>query len=128
MRVAAALLAICSLAAQPAADALLTGIRQKMRENLSRLPDYTCRLTIERFMGAENAKRRHPIDTVHIEVGYVDGKELYAWPGQKFASKGLDEMMPAGGVVATGDFALHVRSIFLGNAATFTYAGRSPHN
>lgn len=62
---------------------------------------------------------------MHIEVGYLDGKELYAWPGQKFGSVGLEEMMPAGGAVGTGDFALHVKSIFLGNTATFTYIGRS---
>jgi hypothetical protein len=125
MRMLAALLAIAPLYAQADADALLAGIRQKMRDNLARLPDYTCRLTIERSFGSENAKHLHPVDTVHIEVGYVEGKELYAWPGQKFANKGLDELMPAGGAVGTGDFALHVKSIFLGPGATFTYTGRS---
>jgi hypothetical protein len=57
----------------------------------------------------------------------VDGKELYAWPGQKFANKSLEEMMPAGGAVGTGDFALHVRSIFLTNAPSFTFAGHVVH-
>jgi hypothetical protein len=128
MRLLVPALALSSLFAQQDGDALLAGIRRKMRENLSRLPDYTCRLTIERSTGAERSKHLRPIDTVHIEVGYVEGKELYAWPGQKFASKGLEDMMPPGGLVGTGDFALHVKSIFLADSATFTYAGRVVRN
>jgi hypothetical protein len=92
--------------------------------NLARMPDYTCRLSIERSLRRHDARRFRAIDAVHIEVGYVDGKELYAWPGQKFEDKALDQLMPAGGAVGTGDFALHVNYIFRGNAATFTYAGR----
>src|SRR5262245_10494594 len=111
MRFLIALLALSPVCAQQNVNALLAGIRQKMRENLDHLPDYTCRLTIDRSSGRENAKKLRPIDTVHIEVGYVEGKELYAWPGQKFANKSLEEMMPAGGAVGTGDFALHVKSI-----------------
>src|SRR5436190_22822345 len=63
MRFALAVLAISTLAAQPDGDALLYAIRQKMHDNLARLPDYTCRLTIERSFGQENAKRLRPIDT-----------------------------------------------------------------
>src|SRR5439155_2826720 len=100
-------------------------IRQKVRQNLTRLPDYTCRLTIQRSTGREGVRRQQPVDTVRIEVGYVDGKELYAWPGQKFESVKLEDMMPAGGTVGTGDFALHVKAIFLTDAAMFTYTGRS---
>lgn len=125
MRLLAVFLALSSLFAQQDGDALLAGIRGKMRENLSRLPDYTCRLTIERSAGAERSRHLRAIDTVHIEVGYVEGKELYAWPGQKFASQGLEDMMPPGGLVGTGDFALHVKSIFLTDSATFKYAGRA---
>ena len=127
MRLVIACLALPLLSAQTegSAEALLTGIRVKMRDTLKRLPDYTCRLNIERSNGPEKSRRLHPVDTVHLEVGYVDGKELYAWPGQKFGAAGLEEMMPAGGAVGTGDFALHVRWIFLSNAASFTYLGRS---
>ncbi len=125
MRFLIALLALSPVCAEQNADVMLAGIREKMRDNLARLPNYTCRLTIDRSFGRENAKRLRPIDTVHIEVGYVDGKELYAWPGQRFANKPLEEMMPSGGAVGTGDFALHVKSIFLTNAPTFTFAGRT---
>jgi hypothetical protein len=122
-----AFLAILLLATpppDPAPASLLAGIRQKMRENLARLPDYTCQLNIERSTRAAGSRRTHAIDTVHIEVGYVDGKELYAWPGQKFEGQTLEEMVPAGGAVGTGDFALHVKSIFLSDAASFVYIGR----
>ena len=127
MRFLIASLALCLLSAQTGSttDTLLAGIRQKMRETLTRLPDYTCRLTVERSNGPRKSRHLRPVDTVRIEVGYLDGKELYAWPGQKFGSAKLEDMMPAGGAVGTGDFALHVRWIFLSNAATFTYSGRN---
>ena len=122
----AAALALSLLRAQPdtsSPDRLLAGIRRHVRDNLARLPNYTCRLTIERFHGPAAARHPTRVDTVHIEVGYVDGKELYAWPGQKFENKRLEQLMPPGGAVGNGDFALHIRSIFLTNAATFTYVG-----
>lgn len=117
-------LSICAQAG-PSSDTILEGIRQKVRQNLTRLPDYTCHVTIQRSRGAEGGRRLQRVDTVHIEIGYVDGKELYAWPGQRFENANLEEMLPDGGSVATGDFALHVKAIFLSNAATFTYVGRS---
>jgi hypothetical protein len=124
MRLFTALLALPLLAAPQNEDGLLAAIRQKMRENLAHLPNYTCRLTIERSTRPAGSRRYRPVDTVHMEVGLVAGTELYAWPGQKFESQRLDEMMPAGGAVGTGDFALHVHSIFVADAATFRYAGR----
>src|SRR5436309_1174627 len=104
VRFSAAVLSLCLLSAQSdtPADSLLPAIRQKVRETLTRLPDYTCRLTIERSNGPEKSRRLQPVDIVHIEVGYVDGKELYAWPGQKFGSVALEDMLPAGGAVGTG--------------------------
>ena len=112
----------------PPADELLTTIRRNMRENIERLPDYTCRLTIDRSVRQERAKHFTHIDTVRIEVGYVDGKELFAWPGQKFESRRLEEMMPPGGAVGNGDFALHVRALFMTDAPRFTYIGRAEEN
>jgi hypothetical protein len=125
MRLLAAILALPLLHAQPApAPAeLLNSIRRNMRDNLEHLPDYTCSLTIDRSIRDQNDRRFSHIDTVRIEVGYVDGKELYAWPGEKFEDRKLDEMMPPGGAVGTGDFALHAKAIFISNAPAFTYAG-----
>jgi hypothetical protein len=125
MRPFLAVMTLAAAAAQqnPSPDALLAAIRQKMRENLTNLPNYTCLLTIERSTGPEKSRHLRLIDTLHIEVGYVDGKELYAWPGQKFEGQRLEEML-SGGAVGTGDFALHVRSLFLSNSATFTFVGR----
>ena len=127
MRLVLAALALGSAAAQsgPTPGDLLAGIRQQIRQNLTRLPDYTCRLTIQRSTGREGARRLHLLDTIHIEVGYLDGKELYAWPGQKFENAKLEDLLPAGGTVGTGDFALHIKGIFLTEGTKFTYAGHS---
>jgi hypothetical protein len=126
MRFLLALFALACLYAQsdPSPEALLDAIRQKMRQNLSRLPDYTCRLNIQRSAGVERARRLQPVDNVHIDVGYLNGKELYAWPGQKFEDVKLEEMLPAGGAVGTGDFGLHIKGIFLSEGPSFTYTGR----
>lgn len=135
MRTLAAVLALPLLCghvllaqANPAITDLLYRIRIGMRDNLDRLPNYTCRLTIERSTQAPGAHRFNHVDTAHLEVGYVDGKELYAWPGQKFEGNQLDRMLPAGGAVGTGDFALHARAIFLSGAPTFVYKGRTDEN
>ena len=109
---------------EPSPEAMLATIRRNVRENLERLPNYTCRLTIERYRKAGGQRHATRVDTVHLEVGYVDRQELYAWPGQKFENRRLEQIMPPGGAVGNGDFALHARAIFMTNDATFTYAGR----
>jgi hypothetical protein len=54
MRLLLAALALPLLSAppDPTPEALLAAIRQSVRQNLTRLRDYTCRLTIERSSGA----------------------------------------------------------------------------
>src|SRR5579862_5769622 len=134
MRLLAAVLALPFCAqvllaqADPAVSDILRRIRLDMRDNLEHLPNYTCGLTIERSSQPSGAHRFYHLDTVHLEVGYVDGKELYAWPGQKFEGLQLEQMLPTGGAVGTGDFALHARAIFLSGAPTFIYQGRSEEN
>lgn len=110
---------------QPALDPveLLQRIRGKMAENLERLPDYTCRMTIERSARRSAEEPFDTLDTVHLEVSYVGGREMFAFPGAAgFEEKSIEEMV-RGGTIGTGSFALHARSVFLGEATRFTYAG-----
>lgn len=54
-----------------------------MEENLDRLPNYTCTETIQR---SERPKingqpKLMMLETIRMEVAFVDGKELFGWPG-----------------------------------------------
>lgn len=104
---------------------LLSRAKQHMREVLSRQPNYTCQMSIER------SRRRNPrrsfelVDQLRLEVALIDGKESFSWPGaRKFDERELREMV--GGTSSTGSFALHARAVFFGNAPRFTYLGPRP--
>ncbi|MFZ5927425.1 MAG: hypothetical protein ACOYX1_08240 [Acidobacteriota bacterium] len=102
---------------------LLARIRNVVSENLSRLPNFTCLQTIERSQRLPGTKRYRFVDNIRLEVALVEGKELYAWPGSpKFEERELRDMV-GGGAIGTGDFALHAKSIYLGDSARFTYHG-----
>jgi hypothetical protein len=103
---------------------LLARIKVKMEENLARLPNYTCVQTIERSRRRNSSRRFELADTLRLEVALVEGKEMFAWPGgEKFEDRELS-LMVDGGAIGNGNFALHARSVFLGNTATFRYGGR----
>jgi hypothetical protein len=108
----------------PTPEAALARVREKGVEMLSRLPNYTCRETVERYsrLGAWNPWTK--LDTLNLEVARVGGKELFAAPGH-----GFDETDPARiavkGTIASGDFTGHLNTLFAGNAAKITYRGRT---
>jgi len=102
---------------------LLARIKVRAAENLEKLPNYTCLETIERTRRRIGGRRFELIDVLRLEVGFVDHKEVYAWPGSgKFEDKPIHDMV-SGGAIGNGSFALHVRGVFLGGAATFTHVG-----
>lgn len=121
---------LCCALPQPAAQPaqLLARIRQRMTDNLAHLPDYTCRLTIERSSRPAAVKAFSFVDRLRFEISYVGGKELFAWPGaEKFEEKGVFDLVP-GGTAASGSFALHARAIFTTDAPTFEYRGEDAEN
>jgi hypothetical protein len=102
---------------------LLARIRQKMGQNLTRMPDYTCLETIERSTRPGASRPYRLEDTVRLEVAHVGTKELYSWPGaQKFEERGVAELVGAG-MTSSGDFVLHLRAVFADASPTFTYRG-----
>lgn len=118
------LLAAAATAAQDGSAALLASIRQRMAENLARLPNYTCRETIERTGGESGARHLAFLDRLRIEVAYVGGRELYALPGEdRFEDRPLEEIVGSGGAISTGDFATHAKVVFTTSAPEFTWAG-----
>lgn len=103
------------------ADEVLLGrIRYVAAQTLSRLPNFTCVETIERSRRLAPTKKYEFLDTIRLEVAYVEGKEMYSWPGEsRFEDRDLPKMVGGQGAIGTGDFVLHARSVLLGTATKF---------
>jgi hypothetical protein len=114
------LLAVLPAVANGSGD-VVARIRSHSAEILSRLPNYTCRMTIERAARPSGSKKWKPIDTLRLDVAYVAGVELFAWPGAgKFEEKPLGEIVGPGPLTGTGDFAMHIRAILVDPGARIT--------
>ena len=90
-----------------------------MREYVAHLPDYTCRITLER---RTRPKARAPFelrDRLRLEVAYTGGQELYSWPGDDRFESGIEDLLPGHGMVSNGSYALHLRNLFLRDVAEF---------
>jgi hypothetical protein len=61
----------------------LARIRDRMLMNLAHQPNYTCVETIERSQRSGPTRKFALLDTLRLEVALVDGKEMFAWPGEK---------------------------------------------
>lgn len=120
-----ALPACFAAAAAPAAPPALEQIRARIAEALSRLPDYTCSETIRRSRRNIRLPRFRDRDTVRLEVAYIGGRELFAYPGaDEIAEPEVSRLVPDG-PIGDGHFALLVRSIFFNPAARFTFQGET---
>jgi hypothetical protein len=103
--------------------ALFSKIKVKESQNLDQLPNYTCTETIERWVRRSNESRAALLDTVRLEVAYVEGRELYGLAGAKIEQSEIKKLVR--GTIGEGGFAMKVKEIFQGQAATFHYEGRA---
>jgi hypothetical protein len=102
-------------------DEILNDIKEKARQNLTRLPDYICAQTIERSRRPDAESKMAPFDTLRLEVGLIGDRELFAWPDSaRFEDKELNELIQRG-TIGNGAFALHARNVFLSGAPAFTF-------
>jgi len=111
---------------------LLRNVKLKMRQNLARIPNYTCLETMvrttrapERMIIAAPGKsvpfRQH--DVLRIEVAEVDGYELFARPGNHdFKKMSLSEL-GRGGLIGNGTFSLLANEVFASNKPDYHYFG-----
>lgn len=121
-----------SIAAQPRvapdSQALLARIVATVRENVLKLPNYTCGVTIERYERTSRSKTEELVDRVRLEVATDGEKELYAWPGStRFEERPIHDLVPNGSI-STGEFGLFPRTIFLAGVAQLRYAGMESLN
>jgi len=103
---------------------LVQRVGRRMADNIKLLPDYTCLETIERSV--RTAGKTNPLvsDRIHLEVAYVGGNEMFAWPGsEQFDADLFAELPQQTGAIATGGFGGWVGSLFGPSAPAFTFAG-----
>src|SRR6266566_5553106 len=100
----------------------LARIKQQMKEHLTRIANLTCLQTIQRSR-SDRTGRMQSSDMLHLEVAFVDGKELFSRSGaSKFGDRGIGEF-GRGGAIESGLFASLAHGVFLEKATTFRYAG-----
>ena len=127
--VSAIVLAMAALAwpcpAQPLAPevVLLAHVKTRLREALAHLPNYTCLETMERSSKPPGKGPLKRLDTVRLEVLYSGGAELYASPGDRGFRESDPTSFTSSGLMSTGVFAMHLKAVFLGGNAVFTWRG-----
>lgn len=95
------------------ADPLLDRARETVRARLDETPNVTCLLEIEReVFPTPSASHFQTRNRTRLEVSFVDGRELYAWPGEAFVEQPLTAFLGPG-VASTGEFSTHGRTVFL---------------
>jgi len=100
-------------------EVLLSRIRQKMAETLTRMPDYTCVQTIERWREGDPCAECGSWERLRLEVAVIGGRERFAWPGaSQFEDRDIEEIVP-GGAIGTGDFSGFATAVFRSGAASF---------
>ena len=102
---------------------LLSKIKRLAKQDLSRIPNFTCFETIERSSRTHESKPFSSVDVVLVEVAHVGDHELFAWPGAShFENPDLSAMIGSG-LVSNGEFVSHARSVFVGDLGIVHYAG-----
>jgi hypothetical protein len=100
----------------------LAKIKGTVAENLSRLPNYTCTETIRRSERPkiDGQAKVMMLETTRMEVAFVDGKELFGWPGAaKIDESDVGKMID--GSIGNGYFGLFSTNIFSTPSTTFQY-------
>jgi hypothetical protein len=101
---------------------LLARIRRHAAEQVHRIPNCLCREHITRWgSGLKGPFIR--IDRLDYEVAYIEGRELFAEPGESFASAVLPRTTRYG-PMASGAFALYITNLFVKRSPDFQYSGR----
>ena len=108
----------------------LAEIGRRMRLSIKQMPNYTCLQSIRREKSRPGRRAERSVDwlpvssdTVKIDVAFVDGSELYSWPGaRRFDETSLPDLVGFG-MVSTGNFASIGRALFLDQSGLFSHVG-----
>jgi len=114
--------------------AQLVRIRERMNQNQSRVPNYTCLETItrsrrspRRFVISRNGGRGpfQRLDTVRLEVAEADHQEFFASPGAYNFTETDISTFVTGGMIGNGLFTGFAREIFSPSKATYKFIGET---
>jgi hypothetical protein len=100
---------------------LLQRIREKVAARLSKLPNYTCTETIDRYIRRPSTGLQQS-DRVQLEVAFVGNREMYAKPGGEFQDGHAGRLITSG-TISDGEFGAHMVSLFRTDRAEFEFAG-----
>jgi hypothetical protein len=124
---AAALLLVLPVSAQKPSAELpkdlldLVRIKQKMAQNLTHLPDFTCIETTQRSRRPSSAVDFALVDSLKLEVLFTGDHELYSWQGSRKFEE-LDPRAVGGGMFSNGEFGVHAKSVFVNSNAQTHFA------
>ncbi len=127
--IGALLLPVCRAQSEIPPEVLqLARIKQNMVRLLARVPDYTCTETVQRFHRPAGLERFKPVDTFHMEVAYIGGKEVYSRPGASAFDDRRVSQIAGSGLTSDGEFAIQARTLFVNNTANISFAGKETVN
>jgi len=110
-------------AGQSPQEGQLARTMEKIQQDMTGIPNYTCLETIGRSHRDPHSRSFKPVDTVRLEVSSVDGKELFAWPGgRRFEDQDVTSMVSSG-FRGNGVFAGFARTVFFASRVSLQYGG-----
>ena len=114
---------IAALLAPQESDDLLARFRERIKDTLKRVPDYTCAETVTRSRRTGSQGVFQSLDVLRLQVALIGGRERYAWPdARQFDERDLRDLVGKG-VIGTGNFSDHARHVMLSPHAQFTLRG-----
>jgi hypothetical protein len=105
-------------------DGHLARFKEKVRQDMATIPNYTCLETIQRARREPHSHTFKPADTVRLEVSSVAGKELFAWPGSREFQDDEVTALVTSGTIGTGMFASFAQNLFVTDKGTLQYGGQ----
>ncbi len=103
---------------------MLARIKAHMRHEIAQMPNFTCVEALERFHKDSGPKSTmRPLDTLQLEVANIGGRELFSWLGDRNFKEDNPAMFIGGGMIGSGVFASHLRSLFVDDNGLFQYRG-----
>jgi hypothetical protein len=109
-------------------DDRLAGFKDKVRQVMTGVPNYTCLETIARAKRTPPLRDFIPIDKTRLEVSVVGGKEMFARPGaHSFDDKDVTSLV-TNGLIGSGMFAGLARTLFVKEKGTLRYKGKENLN
>lgn len=106
-------------------DEFLSGVLERARAQMARLPDFVCAQTVERSERGPAQQEFRVRDRLHLEVTSIGGKERFAKAGgSRFEDRELHEMLRRG-MVSTGGYSLFLRHVTQPGSAEYRLGGDS---